>query len=229
MIVSALVGALFGVIEVIISLNYALSIVFSIVISLVMCLIAFFEKSLKRFFLTFITFWIVSMGLAGAMSLLYSVLNKLLSGVIEKYSQETAYNGARFFIIASITAIVAIVFSRIFTSKKDVKSVEVIIELESNEYKITGLCDSGNMLTEPLSAKPVILVSSFSKIGKKINKLDDKLKRYIPYRDVSNDGILKGIIPKRVLVGGNLVDTIIAPVEKKSFAEYEALVPSSLL
>lgn len=229
LVVSSLAGALYAVIEVIAPMNQYLSISLSIIVSLLMCLIAFFEKNIKRFILTFVTFWIVSMGLAGAMSLLYSLLNKLLANVIQNYSQQTAYNGARFFIISAITAIVAIVFSRTFTSKKDIKSVEVSIELDKEIYKFSALCDSGNMLTEPISAKPVILVSSSSKIGNAIKKCDDMRKRYIPYSDTTVEGMLLGIIPKRIIVNNVLVDAIVAPVEKKSFAEYEGLVPTALL
>lgn len=228
-VLSALIGATFGVLAVIFSFGVILELIFSIICSFVMCLVAFLEKNLKRLLLTFITFWVISMGLGGIMSLLYSLLNKLLYKVIDQYSQSTAYNGSRFFIIASITAIVAIVFSRIFASKKDIKTVDVTIELEKETYKFTALCDSGNILTEPISSKPVILVSSISKIGNKIKDMDERLKRYIPFSDVSGKGLIQGVIPKRVIVGDNLVDAVIAPIERKKFADYEGLVPTALL
>lgn len=229
MVIAALVGGVFGVLEVALPLNQILSVLLSVVIAFLMCLIAFFDKSAKRMLITNLMYWGVSAGLGGIMSLLYSVLNKLLAEVIANYSQATAYNGARFFIIAAITAIVSIIFSRIFTSKKNISSAEITIRLDKTDFKMEALCDSGNMLCDPILAKPVILVSCESKIGRIITKKEDKRKRFIPYSDVSNGGILKGVIPDAVKIGENTVDAIIAPIEKKDFAGYEALVPSKLL
>ena len=229
MVLASLLGGLYGVLEVILPLNQIFSIILSVIVAFAMCLIAFFDKSIKRMIITNLMYWGVSAGLGGVMSLLYSFLNKLLAEVIANYSQSTAYNGARFFIIASITAIVSIIFSRIFTSKRDVKSTEITIRLDDKDFTMEALCDSGNMLRDPILAKPVVLVSNDSKIGKIIINKEDKKKRFIPYSDVSNSGILKGIIPEKVMIGDNFVDAIIAPIEKKDFAGYEALVPSKLL
>ena len=174
-------------------------------------------------------YWGVSAGLGGLMSLLYSVLNSVLYDFLKNYPQSSAYNGARFFIIASITAIISMVFSRIFTSKKDIKSVEITIEYAKENYKIIALCDSGNILTEPISGKPVIILSNSTKLGKIISENEDKNIRYIPYKDVCGKGIIKGVLPKKIIIEKNEVDAIIAPVDKKDFAGYEALVPISLI
>ena len=228
-VLSALLGALFGVVEVILPLGTVSTIILSILVSVFMCFIAFFEKSIKRFFFTNITFWIISMALAGVMSFVYMVMNKVLSSVILGFSPVTTYNGARFFIIVSITAIVGIIFSKIFTTKKDVKFAEVKVTIDKDEFIFNALCDSGNMLTEPISAKPVILVCEKTTLGKRILDIDDKRKRFIPYSDVTSGGILLGIIPEKVYVEKNSVDAVVATIKKDSFADYDGLVPSSLI
>ena len=228
-VLSALLGALFGVFEVILPLGTVSTTILSVLVSFFMCAIAFFEKSIKRFFFTIITFWIISMALAGVMSFVYTVMNRVLSSVIVGFSPVTTYNGARFFIIVSITAIVGIIFSKIFTTKKDVKFAEIKVTIDKDEYIIKALCDSGNMLTEPISAKPVILVCEKTTLGKRILDIDDKRKRFIPYSDVTSDGILLGIIPEKVYVEKNSVDAVVATIKKDSFADYDGLVPSSLI
>lgn len=228
-IIASLIGALYGVIDVIFSKSQLLSLIFCVLISAVMCLISFFEKSLKRLFITFLVYWGVSAALGGTMSLIYSILNRIFYDVIKNYSEVSIYNGARFFIIASITAIVSIVVSRIFTSKKDVKAVEIKIIYEGSEYKIQALCDSGNLLVEPISQKPVVLVSEKTRVGRALLNKEDRYKRYIPYKDVSGEGILKGVTPEKIYVGDNLVDAIIAPINKVGFAGYDALVPRALI
>lgn len=229
MVLASVLGAIFGVIEIIFSWSLILTAILSVIVSIVMCIVAFFEKNIKRFTFTVIMFWIVSMALGGVMSFLYSILNKALASVIENFSPIVTYNGARFFIIISITAIVGIMFSRIFVTKKDVKSIDVTVTIDKNEYKITALCDTGNMLTEPISAKPVILVCEGTEVGKRILEIDDHYKRYIPYSDASSTGMLKGYIPKKIYVGDNLVDAVVATIKKDKFAEFDGLVPMSLV
>ncbi len=228
-ILSALLGGAFGVIEVILPMNQVISILLSLFVSLFMCLIAYKKCTRKRLFISYIMFWAVSASLGGVMSLSYSLLNRLFQDVIFKYSPSGAYNGARFLIIASITAIVSIIFSKIFSSKKDITSAEIVVVIDKIEYKMEAFCDSGNMLSDPILSKPVILVTEFCKLGEIILAKDDYKKRLIPYSDVSGGGILKGVIPESVKVGNNLVDAIVAPIETKDFAGYEALVPAKLV
>jgi stage II sporulation protein GA (sporulation sigma-E factor processing peptidase) len=228
-IMASLIGALYGVIDVVFSKSQLLSLLFCVLISILMCLISFFEKSIKRILITILVYWGVSASLGGVMSLLYSLLNRLFYDIIKSYSSVSIYNGSRFFIIASLTAVVSIIVSRIFTSKKDVKAIEIKIIYENCVYKIQALCDSGNLLVEPISQKPVILVAEKTRMGKVLASKEDKYKRYIPYKDVGGEGILKGAIPDKVYVGDNLVDAIVAPIKHNDFAGYDALVPRALI
>lgn len=229
MLIASVIGAIYGVLDVIFIRKEILSIVICILMSIIICIIAFFEKNLKRMLLSIFVYWGISATLGGLMSLLYSFLNRIFLDFLAEYPVKSVYNGARFFLIVSITAIVSIFFSKIFTNKKDIKATEVTIEYGGEKYKITALCDSGNMLTDPLSGKPVVLVSKKTRLGNKLEKVDDKFKRYIPYNDVSGKGMLKGIVPQKIKVGENLVDAIVAPINKDDFASYEALVPQTLV
>ena len=228
-VLSSLVGAAFGVLEVAWLIIRILIIVMSLVVPFVMCKIAYKQCKGKRLFASYLMFWGVSAGLGGTMSVIYSFFNNIFQDVIAKYSPGSVYSGARFLLIASITAIVSIVFSRLFSSKKDVQSAKVCITLDKKRYDIEALCDSGNMLLDPILLKPIILVSNQSRLGEIILGKNDMKKRIIPYNDVSGHGLLKGVVPESVTVNNNLVDAIIAPSETKDFAGYEALVPVTLL
>lgn len=228
-VLASLLGALYGVLDVILIKNQLISLLTCVLTSIIMCLIVFTSKSFKRLIVALIMYWGVSAGLGGLMSLLYSLLNTVFYDLIKNYSQSSAYNGARFFVIASITAIISMVFSRIFTSKKDIKSTEIIIEYDKKRFVINALCDSGNILSEPISGKPVVIVSNRSKIGKIISEKEDKNKRYIPYKDVHGKGIIKGVLPEKIIINKNIVDAVVAPVDNTDFGGYEALVPISLV
>ena len=165
------------------------------------------------------------------MSLIFSVFNKIFYEYLleNQIINSSSYNGTRFFIIMLIGIVISILFSKLYTSKKDVKETMLEIIINDNKYVLTGLCDSGNLITEPLSGKSVILVCKNTKLGEEIEKTDELKKRYIPYNALDSSGILKGIIPKIVKVNENEIDAIIAPIDKNDFAGYEALVPTALL
>lgn len=226
---SAVIGGLYGVYEILVPTKMILGVIINVSVSFLMCFIAFKEKKIGKFTGMYILFWGVSASLGGIMSLLYSFLNNILFEYIKDYSYSTVYNGARFFIVASLTMIVSIAFSRIYSSKKSIKEVNLSIEINDNSFLLTGLCDSGNMIQEPITGRLVILVSSSSKVGKIIDEEPEIKKRFIPYHGVEKDGILKGVSPKRILINDNEVSAIIAPIENKNFSGYDALVPQALI
>lgn len=223
------VGGIYGVFEVLCNMNTLVAAIAGVLISFVMCFIAYYEKSIKRFTLMYVMYWGVSATLGGVMSLLYNFLNKVLAEQIQNYSFAKVYTGARFFIIAALTALVSMLFGKLYSAKKDVRQAHIEVKICGNIYGLEALCDSGNMLTEPISGKSVILVTKESNIGKVLENIPIKLRRYIPYSAVGADGIIIGALPEYVKIDGSTADAIIASVEKKNFAGYEAIVPLSLV
>lgn len=228
-IIASLIGALYGVLDVVLGLNKILGVILCIAFSFVMCLVSFWGAQLRQLFVSTVLLLGVGAALGGTMSLIYSFMNRIFADAISKIEKTTSYNGARFFLIASVTAIVSIVFARVFTREKDKKTALLKIEYEGTEYKFEGLVDSGNRLKDPLSQKPVILLSNAVALSEKIKLKDDKYKRFIPYGDVSGGGILKGIMPKKIYINDALADGIVCVSDKSDFSGYNALIPSCLL
>ena len=200
-----------------------------IVVAFVMTEITFFEKTLRNAITMCVIFIFVSATIGGIMSLLYTFFNDVISEFISTYSYEATYSRARMFIIILLTGVVTMIYARMFKDKKAVKCVNAKIIVGKNEYVLDCLCDSGNLLKEPFSGKAVILVSCESKIGQDIEKIEDIYKRYIPYRDVNAEGVLKGVIPKKIEINKVLVDAVVATVCNKDFSGYDALIPTSLI
>lgn len=228
-LVSATIGGLYSVLELLVPTKIILGATINVCISFIMCYVAFKENRLGKLTGMIVLFWGVSASLGGIMSLLYSFLNNLLYEYIRNYSYSQAYNGARFFIIASLTMIVAIVFSRLYKSQKNIREVTITVLIKNTSFNLKGICDSGNLLTEPITGKSVILVSNASEVGQLIDKEKELKKRYIPYHGIEKNGILKGIVPEKILVNNSEISAIIATIENKSFAGYDALVPISLV
>ena len=228
-ILASFFGAIYSVVDVVLALQAFIKIAISVSVAVVICVICFAESKIKSIMALCVMYLFTSATLGGIMSLVYTLFNSVLSKIIDKHTYAGAYNGARTFIIIGITAIVAVIFSRILLAKKDLKNIAVQIKLADESYILNALCDSGNLLTEPISGKAVILVGEESKIGKKIISIEDIYKRYIPYKDANSEGILKGAIPNEVVINNKKVTAVIATVKRNDFGGFDALVPSALL
>ncbi|MBQ3040880.1 MAG: sigma-E processing peptidase SpoIIGA [Clostridia bacterium] len=222
-------GGIYGVVDILLNLDTIISIVVSVLSSLIMCLIAYHEKTIRRFIGMYIVHWGISATLGGFMSILYSFLNSVLGKYIENYTYSQVYTGARFFIALALAIIISTVFGRFFSSEKSVKSTTINVVVNKCSYSIEALCDSGNLLTEPISGKAVILINAESDLGRKIEEIPEIFKRFIPYKSVGGNGMIKGIIPEKIEINGSERAGIIAPISKINFAGYEACVPSVLV
>lgn len=228
-IIAALIGGLYGILEFFLTLSPLISSFISVLISLLMCLFAFKSSKIIGFISSIIVFWGVSASLGGIMSLIFNFMNKLFYQYINQYSYDEVYSGARFFIIASLSVLIAMLVNKIILNKKEVKEVEVEIIFRGRNYKIKGFCDSGNLVKEPISGRSVILVSCLSELGKVIENEKEISKRYVPYSVVNGEGILKGIIPEKIIINNNEVNAIVAPINNTNFGGLDAIIPMSLL
>ena len=108
------------------------------------------------------------------------------------------------------------------TIKKHRPENEYRITVYHNNKKIilTGICDSGNSLCDPLSGLPVIIVD-FNAIKKLFSGIsspqelcefsDPKDFKAIPYKTIGSTGIVYGFIPNKILNGyGDEIKAIIA-------------------
>ncbi len=228
-LLSAIFGGMYGVFDIVFLKKTLVSILLSVLVSLLMCLIAFKKHKLGNVVSTVLVFFGVSASLSGIMSVLYNFLNKILSEYIKNYSYNSLYNGARFFVIVSLSMLISMVVLKVWSKEKNVKTVEAEIEFKGIIYNLNGLCDSGNLLREPITGRSVILISDTTDLAKAIDLEPEFKKRYVPFNGVENSGILKGIVPKKILINNIEKSAILAPIKNLTFSGYEMLVPTSLI
>jgi stage II sporulation protein GA (sporulation sigma-E factor processing peptidase) len=85
---------------------------------------------------------------------------------------------------------------------------------------VTALVDSGNSLVEPISGKPVSVISKDT-----LNKLrgnEQDIYRAIPYRSIGRSGILKGYLMQEVEIKLNGVTKVCRDVYVAVPDEYTA-------
>lgn len=242
MSLGAAVGALYGVLSVFLNINGALTYIFCGAISIIMCLIAFgtgggFFSVMKQSSLI----WGCGALLGGAMSALLSLGSSSAAPPSHKGgAMSLAAAGAVVFVYISV---------RLICNVKNRRSVTVNAVWKEHSVSFTALCDSGNLMRDPLSGDPVIPVSDeiLRKLcGKRVTDsildLDAKCLcdlgvslRLIPHRGDGGSGIIGGFVPDSVTLifekKKKTVRCILAPKRcpKNYFAGYAATLPSSLL
>lgn len=98
--------------------------------------------------------------------------------------------------IAGIAAFLAL--CRSFSDRRPVYQVKLTENGE--EIVVKALFDTGNLLSDPLSGKPVSVMEDTGEIRKWMKKYPQKY-RVIPYRSVGNEhGILEGIVVDELLI-----------------------------
>ncbi len=214
--------------------------------SLFMLYIAFSCLNMK-----IILFFYLNTFLFGGMG---SFLNNLVGEVRQMGNMIYMENNLSLILIGgTIASFLAVFFFKLLkrTLIKEGQIKKILVSFEGKNIEIAGLMDTGNLLLDPVTGYPVILVF-FEKIK---DILPDVLKsflcesrdltsamnlkyknkiRLIPYKTAGDESILKGFKPDYIILKDNkervIKDVIIAVVYKKISQnnEFEAVLNPQL-
>lgn len=186
----------------------------SLALPFLMCCVCFgFEKP-GHYFPSVLTFWIVSFLMGGAMTALYYAAGRLLGTkrIIINGVTETVYSDIPFWAVlvaAGGCAALTVVWNRLAGRRMRARTVTLEIAVGERRVRTEALCDSGDLLTEPIGGLSVILISGEIEeklipggIAGAVYGGDPKRIRVIPYTAVSGSGILYGYIPDSIRVDG---------------------------
>lgn len=260
LLLSSLLGAIYSVISYMSILGIYSSMVLKIILSIVMIYIAFNPQTMKKMWKDMLIFYLTSFVFGGAaFALIYIVKpqdilmkNGLFLGT---YPLKTAILGG---IIAFIIIITAFTVVKSKVTKKDM-FCEIEIQLNENKIETTAMIDTGNLLKEPITNTPVIVVEHtllYDCIPKEIlNHLDELLGgefknipeeikekymsklKFIPFSSLGKqNGMLLGIKAEYIKIRSDdkeeKKENIIIGIYNKSLTkrgEYRALIGIELL
>lgn len=159
LLLSSLVGAIYSVVSYMSILEIYSSMILKIILSIVIIYIAFNPQTMKKMWKDLLIFYLTSFVFGGAaFALIYIVKpqdilmkNGLFLGT---YPLKTILLGA---IIAFGISMTAFTVVRTKITKKDM-FCEIEIELNERKIKTTAMIDTGNLLKEPITNTPVIVV-----------------------------------------------------------------------
>ena len=251
---ASLIGAIYVATQYISNLAIYSNTIIKIILSIIMVLIAFNPQDMKKMFKQLLLFYLTTFTFGGVATYLIYVL-KPENIIIENgmfvgtYVLKVIFMGA---ILGSIILIISFKMSKNKMTRKDM-ICQIKIKLNQKEKILNAIVDTGNMLKEPITGNPVIVVEKnalydlmpkeilnnteyilggdFEKIPEDIkNEYISKLK-IIPFSSLGKqNGMLVGIKPEKVEVINEETeekDNAIIGIYSKSLTkrgEYNALI-----
>ena len=155
-------------------------ILINITVSVIMCFIAFNIESLIKFTKVFLIFYSACFMLGGGIEALY-----YLSGFIKSDNTDDMKFGVPsvqvIIISAGICAFIIIFTGSLFKRHSEIKDTEIIIGFMGREITVNTIVDSGNLLYDPISSLPVIIVN----LKSVLNLFDLKTLEFFLYDSVA--------------------------------------------
>ena len=247
LIISSIFGGIYALVSYLNIIPIYSNFFMKILLSIIMIYVAFNIQNIKKLLKTILLFYLSSFVMGGcALALLYIINPENISfknGVlIGTYPMKVT-------LIAGVVGFLIIQIS-FQINKRQMKKKDMICDLEisinKKKIKLKSYVDTGNMLKEPLTKEPVIIVEK-EKLNNIINvnieeilggddKKIEKIKfRIIPFKTIGKEnGILIGIKPDfvKIIFEDNekyVENVIIGMYDKKIGKEYQALIGLELL
>ena len=177
---SSFIGAIYAILEYIIKLNIYSNIFVKIILSIIMIFVAYHPQNMKSMWKEIIVFYVTTFTFGGIATYLIYVLKPqniiIKNGMfVGTYVLKVIFIGA---ILGTIILIIAFKISKNKMTKNDL-TCKIKIILNGREKILKAIVDTGNMLKEPITGMPVVVIEKvalYELIPKEIlNNLDSIL------------------------------------------------------
>ena len=251
---ASLIGAIYAVSEYIMKLNIYSNFVVKIILSVIIIFVAFQPKNVKNMCRQLVLFYVTTFTFGGVATYLIYVLKPqniiIKNGMyVGTYVLKTIFIGA---IVGTIILTIAFKMVKSKLSKKDM-ICKIKIKFNGKEEILDAMVDTGNMLKEPITGTPVVVVertslydllpkeilnNTESILGGDFEKIPEDIKKeYIPKLKIipfaslgKQNGMLVGIKPEKIEVINEQMEenkNAIIGIYNKSLTkrgEYKALI-----
>ena len=251
----AALGALYGTVSLFAVGSGAAGLVINAAVAWLMCYISLGSQKLLSALKQAFILYGVGFLLGGVMTALYNLLGRLSS----RFAGRTAViNGdvntltssipfPIFLILGGLTAVISLILGKFYDKKKSSPNAELEITLNGRNIKTTALCDSGNLIRDPIGGLPIIFITRkkaaelfTSDLMRAVNGADPdavaslpcetaKRIRAVPIRSVTSSALAFAVKPDRVSVNQTEKDACICCTGEDSYGGCDALLPTSLL
>ena len=249
------IGALYATVSVFANGSGAAGWVINAAVAWLMCYVSFASHRILPALKQALLLYGVGFLLGGVMTALYNLLGRLssrfegrravINGDVNTLTSSIPF--PIFLILGILTAVISLIFGRLYDKKKSTPSAELEITLGRRKIKTTALCDSGNLIRDPLGGLPIIFIAqsqaselftaelmravSGSDPGAVSALPDETAKRIRAVRlhSVGSDSLVFAVRPDRVVIGQSEKNACICCTGEDSYGGCGALLPTSLL
>ena len=219
LLLAAILGGVYSVFFLWLSPSFWDGILLSVGMAVLLCLVAYFPIGLGTLFRLVIAFFAASVLLGGAVNALYALLESFFgTESLEGVNAVMSGKKAELFLLYALgSGLLIYIAGRFLSHRERRRRMQLEIEEGGRTVKISALVDSGNLLTDPLTSRPVILVRKkdistlihpavFSILDSRYGQdrelpLSVKRKvRVIPMTGIDGGHTLVGYIPDAILV-----------------------------
>lgn len=246
MLLASVLGAFYAVAAVFLPVGKVTAFLADITVCAVMCAIVYAKRgeAFRNYLVSTGVYFGISALLGGLMTAFCSLLNHL--GLPLEVIGKDGLSAWLFALLAAVSAAVAGTVGKFFRKSAGEQTATVGINCRGREVSLRAKVDSGNLLRDPVSGKPVILTAlhpvsvllppGLAGVIRRGDFTSEDFRsacgglriRLIPSHTATGDGMLIGILPERVTVtdsrGTREIDALFAPTDLR-VPGYEALLP----
>lgn len=253
-LIASAVGGVYSVAILFAGLVPPLELVVTIAVGLIMCVIVFPRRKVGflRTCLCSLTYVGVSAALAGIMTAIFNMLNSLglpLGSLEENGDGMPVW---LFAVLAVVSGAATLAGGRFFRKKQSERTADVEITLGKRSVKLAAMFDSGNLLRDPISGRPIVVIDVDETVGMLPAELILAVRRndtanltdlppdtarrlrIVPSHTAHGSGVLCAFLPDRITVAlpgesPHEVNALIAPAKLNGSASgFKALLPPEL-
>ena len=159
MLLAAALGGVYAVLALFLSVGRVWALVIDMAVCALLCAVAFAKRKQWRASVMFIPVYIaVSMVLGGFMTALFNLFNRLDIPLPE--GDGDGMSIWLFAILAVLGGLSVLLGGRFFARKSSRKNADVTVTYKGKSVSVRALCDSGNLLRDPVSNCPCVVVDT---------------------------------------------------------------------
>lgn len=247
MLLASALGGIYSIVSLLLYLSAPWELILDAVVCLIICLIAFYEKRqhTSATILCCFLYIGISMMTGGCMTAIFNILNRfeLPLGDIDADSISTYL----FAIVAAAAGFISLKSNSIISHRSSISECNLEISYDGKRERFKGFCDSGNLITDPMTGKSVIVVDrtelqqiidiSYFDSYSSGEKAEIAI-HIIPINTAGGRSLLPAFHPDKILLEytdkrnktiTTEIDALIAPSDIKNSAKgYSAIVPQFL-
>ena len=248
LIFSSVLGSLYAVAVVTLNLNGLFITLIHICMSMLMCYIAYNFTSALGYLKLVILFYMVSLLFGGGISALYN----FASSIFLSFGQtRKGLSPLVFMAVTGIIFLFSMLGGKIFSKSASVSKIDAQVFFGDKSEKFSLLCDSGNLLRDPYSSLPVVIIKE-KKLRRLLSKNDETINifglidsenkdeivrlklRFIPISTPQGRSLIPGFRPDKLTVFHNNkkidLDAVVAADNTDSdYGGTDGIIPSLLV